>query len=252
MKKAYKVTWISLASVVGVVLIVLLIAMYLILSPKRLTGLVNRYADDFITCDYNFGKVDLTLFKTFPNVGLEINDVVLINPTNGWTTDTLAAIDQLVASVNLRKILFDDEIIVNSCLLDGGLVNVFFDTEGNSNLDIFPPSEAKPNEAEGESSYFIDLNKLALNNIEVRYTDLSANTMANINGLGLKAKGMMKDELIDGDIDLSINDIRATVDNDTANIDAAIRDINFKEKSRWWTTTSTPTSASVQAPWHCS
>ena len=230
MKKAYKVTWISLASVVGVVLIVLLIAMYLILSPKRLTGLVNRYADDFITCDYNFGKVDLTLFKTFPNVGLEINDVVLINPTNGWTTDTLAAIDQLVASVNLRKILFDDEIIVNSCLLDGGLVNVFFDTEGNSNLDIFPPSEAEPNEAEGESSYFIDLNKLALNNIEVRYTDLSANTVANIKGLGLKAKGMMKDELIDGDIDLSINDIRATVDNDTANIDAAIRDINFKGK----------------------
>ena len=230
MKKAYKVTWISLASLVGVVLIVLLIAMYLLLSPKRLTGLVNRYAKDYITCDYNIGKVDLTLFKTFPDAGIEISDVVLINPTNGWTTDTLAAIDKLVVSVNLRKILFEDEIIVNSCLLDGGLVNVFFDTEGNSNLDIFPPSEAKPNEAEEGGSYLIDLNKLALNNIEVRYTDLGANTVANINGLGLNAKGMMKDELIDGDIDLSINDIRATVDNDTANIDAAIKDINFQGK----------------------
>ena len=230
MKKAYKVTWISLASVVGVVLIVLLIAMYLILSPKRLTGLVNRYAKDFITCEYSFGKVDLTLFKTFPDAGLEISDVVLINPTNGWTTDTLAAIDQCLVSVNLRKILFEDEIIVNNCLLDGGLVNVFFDTEGNSNLDIFPPSEAEPNEAEEGGSYLIDLNKLALNNIEVRYTDLGANTVANINGLGLKAKGMMKDELIDGDINLSINDLRATIDNDTANIDAAIKDISFKGK----------------------
>ena len=230
MKKAYKVTWISLASLVGVVLIVLLIALYLLLSPKRLTGLVNRYAKDFITCEYNIGKVDLTLFKTFPDAGIEINDVVLINPTNGWTTDTLAAIDKLVVSVNLRKILFENEIIVNSCLLDGGLVNVFFDTEGNSNLDIFPPSEAEPNEAEEGGSFPIDLNKLALNNIEVRYTDLGANTVANINGLGLKAKGMMKDELIDGDIDLSINDLRATIDNDTANIDAAIKDINFKGK----------------------
>ncbi|MBQ2187913.1 MAG: hypothetical protein II401_05080 [Bacteroidales bacterium] len=230
MKKAYKVTWISLASLVGVVLIVLLIALYLLLSPKRLTGLVNRYAKDFITCEYNIGKVDLTLFKTFPDAGIEINDVVLINPTNGWTTDTLAAIDKLVVSVNLRKILFENEIIVNSCLLDGGLVNVFFDTEGNSNLDIFPPSEAEPNEAEEGGSFPIDLNKLALNNIEVRYTDLGANTVANINGLGLKAKGMMKDELIDGDINLSINDLRATIDNDTANIDAAIKDINFKGK----------------------
>jgi len=230
MKKAYKVTWISLASVLGVVIITVLIALYLVLSPKRLTSLVNKYASDFITCDYNFGKVDLTVFKTFPDVGLEIKDLVLINPTKGWTTDTLAAIDECVVSVNLKKILFEDEIIVNSCLLNGGLVNVFFDTEGNSNLDIFPPSEAEPNEAEEGGSYLIDLNKLALNNIEVRYTDLGANTVANINGLGLNAKGMMKDELINGDIDLSINDIRATVDNDTANIDAAIKDINFKGK----------------------
>ena len=159
MKKAYKVTWISLASLVGVIIIMLLIAMYLIFSPKRLTSLVNKHASKFITCDYNIGKVDLTLFKTFPDVGLEINDLVLINPTNGWTTDTLAAIDQCVVSANLKKLLFEKEIIVNKCLLDGGLVNVFFDTQGNSNLDIFPPSEAEPNEAEESSSYLIDLDK---------------------------------------------------------------------------------------------
>ena len=230
MKKAYKVIWISLASLVGVIIIVLLIAMYLIFSPKRLTSLVNKHASKFITCDYNIGKVDLTLFKTFPDVGLEINDLVLINPTNGWTTDTLAAIDQCVVSANLKKLLFEKEIIVNKCLLDGGLVNVFFDTQGNSNLDIFPPSEAEPNEAEKSSSYLIDLDKLALNDIEVRYTDLAANTIANINGLGLNAKGSMKEELITGDIDLAINDIRAKIINDTSNMDAAIKDIAFKGK----------------------
>ena len=231
MKKAYKVTWISLASVVGVVIIVALLALYLILSPKRLTSLVNRHASSFITCDYHFGKVDLTLFKTFPDVGIEIDDVVLINPTNGWTTDTLAAIDQCVVSVNLRKILFEDEIIVNSCLLNGGLVNVFFDTEGGSNLDIFPPSEAEPNEAEEDDSpLFIDLDKLALNNIEIRYTDLGANTIANINGLGLKAKGTVKDDIINGDLNLTVNDVRATIKNDTANMDAAIKDIALNGK----------------------
>ena len=105
MKKAYKITWISLASVVGVVLIVILLAMYLVFSPKRLTSLVNSYGSNFITCDYNIGKVDLTLFKTFPDVGLEINDLVLINPTKGWTTDTLARIDECIVSVNIKKAL---------------------------------------------------------------------------------------------------------------------------------------------------
>lgn len=229
MKKAYKVTWISLASVVGFILIVLLIAMYLVFNSKRLTSLVNHYASKFITCEYNIGRVDLTLFKTFPDVGLEINDVVLINPTHGWTTDTLAAINECVVSLNLKEMLFGDEIIVNSCQLNGGLINAFFDTEGNNNFDIFPPSEAEPNEAE-EGSYIIDLNKLTLNDIEVRYTDLASNTKATIYGLGLKANGMMKDELIDGNINLTVNNLRAMVNEDTINMDAAVKNIAINGK----------------------
>lgn len=231
MKKAYKVTWISLASILGVVVIALIIALYLVLSPKRLTSLVNKYASKVITCEYNIGKVDLTLFKTFPDVGLEIKDLVLINPTNGWTTDTLAAIDECLLSVNLKKILFEDEIIVNSCYLNGGDVNAFFDKEGNTNFDIFPPSEAEPNEADNdESSYAINLDKLRLSNINISYTDLGANTIANIDGLGLKAKGSVKEDLIDGDIDLTINDIRAKIVNDTSNMDAKVKNIAIKGK----------------------
>lgn len=231
MKKAYKVTWISLASILGVVVIALIIALYLVLSPKRLTSLVNKYASKVITCEYNIGKVDLTLFKTFPDVGLEIKDLVLINPTQGWTTDTLAAIDECLLSVNLKKILFEDEIIVNSCHLNGGEVNAFFDKEGNTNFDIFPPSEAEPNEADDdESSYSVDLDKLRLSNINISYTDLGANTIANIDGLGLKAKGNVKDELITGDINLTINDLRAMINDDTTNMDASAKNIVLNGK----------------------
>jgi len=231
MKKAYKVTWISLASILGVIIIALIIALYLVLSPKRLTSLVNKYASKVITCEYNIGKVDLTLFKTFPNVGLEIKDLVLINPTQGWTTDTLAAIDECLLSVNLKKILFEDEIIVNSCHLNGGEVNAFFDKEGNTNFDIFPPSEAEPNEADDdESSYSVDLDKLRLSNINISYTDLGANTIANIDGLGLKARGKVKDELIAGDINLTIDALRAMINDDTTNMDASVKNIVLNGK----------------------
>ena len=230
MKKAYKITWISLASVVGVALIVILLALYLILSPKRLTSLVNKYASNFITCDYNIGKVDLTLFKTFPDVGLEINDLVLINPTKGWTTDTLARIDECIVSVNLKKALYEDEIIVNTCQLNGGFINAFFDVEGGNNFEIFPPSEAKPNEAApDETSYLIDLNKLALNNIDIRYTDLASSTTAAINGLGLKMKGMINNDVIDADVDLAIKDLKAEI-NDTTKMKASIDNITFNGK----------------------
>lgn len=235
MKKAYKVTWISLASILGAIILIVVIALYLVLTPKRLTSLVNKYAADYITCDYNIGKVELTLFKTFPDLGLEINDLLLLNPTQGWTSDTLAYIDECVVSVNIRKILFDDEIVVNSCLLNGGFVNAFFDTEGGSNLDIFPPSEEEPKpepEVEDESSYAISIDKVRINDLRLSYTDLAENISANVNGLGLLAKANIKDDIIDGDIDLNINDIKARMEDDSTAMDAALRNfaVNGKVK----------------------
>ena len=235
MKKAFKVTWISLASLVGVVIIAVAIALLLVLSPKRLTSLVNRYASNFITCDYNIGKVDLTLFKTFPNVGLQIDNLVLINPTKGWTTDTLAAIDECVVSLNIKKLLFENAIIVNSCLLDGGYINAFFDVEGNNNFDILPPSEPtepKP-ETEDSNSYLIDLNKLKLNNINLRYTDLATHTTASVTGLGLKLKGSINEDIISGDLTLNINDIAARVDDDTIPMSAAVNSLIIDGKIKY-------------------
>ena len=230
MKKAYKVTWISIASVIGVVIIAIVLALYLVLSSKRLTSLVNKHASKFITCDYNIGKVDLTLFKTFPDVGLEIDDLVLINPTKGWTSDTLAAIDECVVSVNLKKILFEDEIIVNSCQLNGGFINAFFDTEGNNNFDIFPPSEPSEPEAEEDgTSYPIDLEKLKINDVKIVYTDLSSNTVATIDGLGLSLKGIINGDVIDGDLKLNIKEVTANIE-DTTTMKAGIKNISFDGK----------------------
>ena len=234
MKKAYKVTWISLASVVGAVILVLLIALYLVLSPKRLTSLVNKHASKFITCEYNIGKVDLTLFKTFPDVGLEIDNLVLINPTKGWTTDTLAAIDECVVSINIKKILREDAIVVNTCQLNRGFINAFFDTEGNNNFDIFPASEPAEQEQAEEpeeetTSYIIDLNKLKLNDVNIRYTDLASNTVATINGLNVNLKGNIKDDLIAGDLALSIHDLAAEI-SDTTTMKAAIKNFTIDGK----------------------
>ena len=230
MKKAYKVTWISVASVIGVVIIAIVLALYLVLSSKRLTSLVNKHASKFITCDYNIGKVDLTLFKTFPDVGLEIDDLVLINPTKGWTSDTLAAIDECVVSVNLKKILFEDEIIVNSCQLNGGFINAFFDTEGNNNFDIFPPSEPSEPEAEEDgTSYPIDLEKLKINDVKIVYTDLSSNTVATIDGLGLSLKGIINGDVIDGDLKLNIKEVTANIE-DTTTMKAGIKNISLDGK----------------------
>ena len=228
MKKTWKIAWISLASLLGIVLLIIAIALFLLLNPKRLTSLVNKYASNFITCEYNFGEVNLSLFKTFPNIGLEINDLTVINPTENSPSDTLASVKECLVSLNIKKMLFDDEIIINTCQLNSGFINVFFNDDGTTNFDIFPLSETNNEPEEESTSYLIDLNKLRLNDINILYTDLSSNTDAKINGLALNLKGRLAQDVIKGDLELEINKVTANMSDDTETLNARAYDIMVK------------------------
>ena len=89
----------------GVVLIAVGIAVGMLTSSGRLTKMVKKYAPEFITCEMSLGKADLTLFKTFPDVGVDIENVALINPMAGSPSDTLANIDDLTVVLDLKKLL---------------------------------------------------------------------------------------------------------------------------------------------------
>ena len=207
MKKPLKITLISLGSLFGLVLLTVIVACWFVVTPARLTAIVNKQAPNFISCDFNMEKADLTLFKSFPKIGLKISDVVLVNPMVGSPSDTLAYIDECVVSVDIKKFLKENQIVIDECRLDGGYVSLFIDENGNSNLDIFPPSEPDTIEENSELTYAIDLVMLKLNNVDISYNDFSVGMIADINGLNMAAKGKLKDELIAGNMNLSMNEI---------------------------------------------
>ena len=207
MKKPLKITLISLGSFLGLVLLTIAIACWFVVTPARLTSIVKNQAPNFINCDFNIEKADLTVFKTFPKVGLEINDVVLVNPMVGSPSDTLAYIDECVVSVDVKKFLDESHILIDECRLCGGYVNLFIDDQGNSNLDIFPPSEPDTIDESAEFTYAIDLALLKFNDVDVNYADLSVGIIADINGFNMAAKGKMKDDLLAGNMNMSMNEL---------------------------------------------
>ena len=207
MKKPLKITLISLGSLVGLVLLTIIIACWFVVTPARLTSIVRNQAPNFINCDFNINKADLTVFGSFPFVGIEIEDVTLINPMVGSPSDTLAYIDECVVTVDIEKFLSDNQIFIDKCRLNGGYVNLFIDEQGNTNLDIFPPSEPDTLETNSEFTYAIDLTMLNFNDIDLNYTDLSQGMYANIEGLDMTGKGKLKDEILAGNMDVSLNHI---------------------------------------------
>ena len=200
MKKALKITGITLASLVGLVLIVVGIAAAMISSSGRLTKMVKKYAPDFITCEMQLGKADLTWFKTFPDVGIDIENVALINPMAGSPSDTLANIDDLAVVLDLKKLLKENEIVVRKCILEDAFVNLYIDTLGNNNFDVFKPSEDNDSTS---FDYLVDIEEVKLKNTNLLYTDDRNGMTTQAQGLNLDLKGKMQDKDIDADLTIN-------------------------------------------------
>jgi hypothetical protein len=206
MKKALKITGITLASLVGLVLIVAGIAMAMVSSSGRLTKLVKKYAPEFITCQMELGKADLTLFKTFPNVGIDIENVALINPMVGSPSDTLANIDDLTVVLDLKKLLKEKEIVIRKCILEDAFVNLYTDTLGNNNFDVFKTKEDSDT-TKTTFDYLVDIEEVKLKNTDLIYTDDRNGMTAQSRGLNLDLKGKMQDKDIDADLTLNADDV---------------------------------------------
>lgn len=206
MKKALKITGIVLASLVGLILIVAGIAVAMVTSSGRLTKMVKKYAPEFITCEMELGKADLTLFKTFPNVGIDIDNVALINPMAGSPSDTLANIDDLTVVLDLKKLLKEKEIVVRKCILEDAFVNLYTDSIGNNNFDVFKSKETS--DTTSTFDYLVDIEEVRLKNSALIYTDDRNGMMAQAHGLNLDLKGKMENKDIDADLTLDAEDLR--------------------------------------------
>lgn len=211
MRKGWKIALISLGSLLGLVVIVVVAALYLIFTPARLTSIVNQLSKDFILCENHFESVDLTLFKTWPNVGLEVNEVVLINPyqqpdscplaAEASHNDTLLHVGSLTVGLDLKAFLSEGAVIVRQLRLDDTRANLYTAPDGWSNLDVFPKSD-DTTASETQLPETIQLHKIAIRNLSAQYCDLQQRMLAQVDNLDLSIKGGWQQQAADADLRL--------------------------------------------------
>lgn len=213
MKKGWKIALISVGSLLGLILIAVVVACWLLFSPSRLTTIVNKLADEHILCENHFEKVDLSLFKTWPNVGVEVENVVLVNPyelpadnalaASAVQNDTLARVRSLTVGLDLKAFLKDRSIIVRQLRVDDATANLYTAPDGWNNLDIFAKGE--PSESTDTSSSLpstIQLEKIAISNLSAQYCNLQQQMLARAENLSLKVKGSWVEKQIAADLSL--------------------------------------------------
>ncbi|MCQ2294877.1 MAG: AsmA family protein [Bacteroidales bacterium] len=212
MKKGWKIALISIGSLLGTAIIVIVIALWLVFTPARLTSIVNKLAGGILQCENHFERVELSLFKTYPNLGLKVDNVVLINPyqipsdhplaAKAQPNDTLAHISSLVVGIDLKAYLHDKAVVVRELWLDGVQANLYTAPDGWSNISsIFKSSDDQtPSEPTSSESTLpqIDLQKITLHDFSAQYCNLQQQMLARLHHAELHLQGQYHDPALSG------------------------------------------------------
>ncbi|MDO6818687.1 AsmA-like C-terminal region-containing protein [Zobellia sp. 1_MG-2023] len=180
--------------IIGV--IVLLIMGVLIAAPffleSKIGDIIKNNVNNNVNATLDFSEADLSLFSSFPNAEVSLEDVVLLNkaPFEG---DTLFASKKVALSMGIGELFKgqDEPIGVKSLTVDGALVNVTIDKEENASFDIAIPSDEPnaPAETESTDGFNLDLQSYAITDTKIVYDDRSTGMRLEISEMQHNGKG---------------------------------------------------------------
>ncbi len=225
MKKAIKITLVSVLSLIGLVLIIVSIAIWLVFTPERLTPIVNKQADKLLTCQSELGEIELTFFSTFPDFGIKIKNFRLINPTTGAQSDTLVSMNEFTGIVDIKTWWKTSDIVLVGMEMNGGTINLWADSLGNSNYNIVAPDTApEADDAEEESvTPRIDIKNISLKDIDISYNDLSLKMSTGIKKLNAVISGILLPDSLSGRITMETPSISFDYDGEKYLQNAAVK-----------------------------
>ena len=171
MKKALKILGITLGSMIGVILLVIGLAIWVVFTPERLTPIVREVVSECVQCEHEIGKVELTFFSTFPRFGLRIDSVAVIHPMEGAPSDTVVHIPHAVLSVDVLAFLNEGMLSIPTLRMPDLQANIYVAADGSANYDILVGNEAKGEEATSMALPFqtIQVDEIQLSARQLRY-----------------------------------------------------------------------------------
>jgi hypothetical protein len=237
-KKTLKITLIVLLSLVVLIAAVAGTATYMVFTPTRLTPIVLKQAGKFVNAKVNMESVELTFFSTFPEFGLKLNRVSVVNEQSGahrgkenfacgsLQSDSLLTLDALVFTIDVKAYLDHKDVVVKGIELINPNIFAYIDTAGRANFDIVPPSS---NTATATDTAVVlrkaMLSFLKIKNANLYFHDEKQRMVGSLCGLNFNVDGQYADNIGSGNVDMSAAQISFAM-NDTLlakNISAALQ-----------------------------
>ncbi len=214
MKKALKGLVIAVLALLALVIIATGVASWILFSKSGLKKTAAYAIENFSPCKIDVGDISLSIRKTFPEIGLSIDDVVIHNVPGTAPSDTMAYLGKLTLQVDADAYRYENTVKVRKIFLDDALIDIFTDAEGNRNIDVFKDNVREKAERTStlpdslDTRLTFDLSKLSLNKVNARYTDDGNCSKASVKNLSVDATGHLKPSLVgNADIDIQSDGI---------------------------------------------
>ncbi|MBB5637777.1 AsmA protein [Pedobacter cryoconitis] len=188
MKKALKITGISITSLILLILLV----------PYLIPGTISQEIETRINQNINgkaeFESTSLSFFTHFPSLTLSLNNFTL-KGSAPFEKETLIHAKQLSFRLDLSTI-FSKQVKINQIFLDQANINVQVDEKGNPNYNVYKSSNSTPNQSDGASTA-IKIEGIFINKSNLTYNDQSIPMKVSAKGLNYAGKGDLSQAIFD-------------------------------------------------------
>ncbi|MEI7422970.1 MAG: AsmA-like C-terminal region-containing protein [Prolixibacteraceae bacterium] len=153
---------------VGIVLFAMIVLP--VVFKSNIINKVKQMANESLQARLDFKEVDISLFRSFPQLDVRINDLS-INGINEFEGKKLFGVQTLSTSVSISSLWKSEGITVSEIVLQNPQIILLVTPTGKANWDITKPSTGVGTVSVKKSPLKIALSKIELNNTSLSYQD---------------------------------------------------------------------------------
>ncbi|WP_426484696.1 AsmA-like C-terminal region-containing protein [Flavobacterium sp. 2] len=212
MKTSYKNISLKILKWTGITIAGVLLLLFLIplLFPGKVASEVKKIANERLDTKLDFSKSKLSFFTHFPSLTVSLDDLSMTGSAP-FSNDTLLKAEQVAFGINLKRLIFDNEVKINKLYVTDALINIMVNQKGQANYNIYIAPEDRKDEKNDpnapEEGTAIRLERIDLKNCHVKYNDRSAKILVDAKGFNYIGKGNLSEDIFDLNTNAKIDNL---------------------------------------------
>lgn len=186
--------------ILGIVFVVLLAAAFIlpVVFKDDIKAAIDKELAKSVNADVVFDadNFSLTLFRNFPNITVEMRDFGVIN-REPFAGEVLFATERLEVEVNLKDVLFGDQLRLKGITLVSPLINIKVLEDGRANYDIAIASEEQEEITEEPGDFSFGIDHWQVIDADITYDDRSLPFLLSLKSVNHSGSGDFTQDVFD-------------------------------------------------------